>query len=725
MTRIINLDDGWTFNPENSGDKTDIKIRGGWLKQGFDCEAGTYERRIRIPKDEINPAACYLTLGAVNHQAVYYIGPDEDNLTKIHEEITAFTPQAVDLTPHVTPGKEYILRIFVRAWENGRPIAPHWAEWCECIARGIFRSAALHIHPALFIGDVFVQTSTRRKTVSADVTVVNSCGYNIAASITGKIYSYNSESWEYPDIPAIDFNVAAGGTKIIHIPDLPWKAGGGSFWQPNIPYREGYRTQLHILSLRLTGSFPSTRSGIDHQVETRFGFREIWQENDRFVLNGTRINFRGDNLQVANYDRIDMDGKGDAIGTLPGFLPPGPDNPGWPRAVDNFLRMNYNVQRMHMGPWTDYMIDVCDEMGLMLLGESASRWNGFDMEKGRGFHEVKCLEDIVKWHRNHPSIVRWSLKNEAQCMSPDYHAELYNAVKEIDNTRPLFEDFIASDRSDFNPRGVFGNLLDKDDFTYMEHYLSYNEKGEAYFDTINVNDAVVPLPGKPYGITEADWMRSSTPAGLTFFAVTTALARAQGASDIRPYTLLNYWASCIPGVRTTDFLTEENRHPLYGEDNIGERDFWRLPGVTLLQKACAPVFAMDGEFWRMNKKSDAWGHFPVVSPQVMALSKFTRRITVFNDDLSGDDLLLKWELREGSPMNRIWSKGENNLVIQPGERGTAEIVLEAPKFNTYMFLTLKVIKDGLERYDDSLTSFQVIGGKDFRSEFNGEERVFI
>ncbi|MEK8110579.1 hypothetical protein NKG94_52065 [Micromonospora sp. M12] len=34
-----------------------------------------------------------------------------------------------------------------------------------------------------------------------------------------------------------------------------------------------------------------------------------------------RVNFRGDNLQGADYDRINNGGKGDAYHTLPGFLP--------------------------------------------------------------------------------------------------------------------------------------------------------------------------------------------------------------------------------------------------------------------------------------------------------------------------------------------------------------------------------------------------------------------
>ena len=712
----IDLSGRWGFTPEN-GNKTTILVPGGgWLKQGFDCEAGIYETELEIP-DIGRPAAITLELGAVNHIAEYFIGEDESSLKKIYEEVTAFTAQRVNVTPYVGQGGKYLLRIKVRAWENGRPVAPHWAEWCECIARGIFRGACLLIYPEIYISDIFVKTSVRKKELAVEVNVTNNSNYDARVSLCGALRSGDGGNWEYPNIEQASFTIKSNQSEWVKLPPVDWTLGEESFWRPNVPYAEGYRAKLHNLDISLK---TDNRGG--HAAPVRFGFRELWQENGVFILNGARINFRGDNLQVANYDRVDFCGKGDAIDTLPGFLPPSDTNPGWPKAVDNFLRLNYNVQREHMGPWTDYMVDICDEMGLMLIGESACRWNGFDMENDRGFHEVKCLRDIVKWHKNHPSIVRWSSKNEAQCMAPEYHLELYNAIKALDDTRPVFEDFIVGDRSAFDPDKVFMYVKDKDDFTYMEHYLSYNEKGEPYFSTIKINDAIAPLTGKPYGLTEADWMRSSTHAGLTYFAVTTALARAQGASDVRPYTLLSSWVSCVPGIGAPDLLTEENRHPVYGEDNAP--DPWSIPGIKLLQKSCSPVFAMDYDFWRQNKDSNAWGHFPVTSPKIDALSTVTREITVFNDDLYGEDLLLKWELREGSVYNWIWDKGEMVLSIKPGYMEKINISFTAPKFNTYVFVTLRLYKDGRERFTDDLTCYEIVGGLDFSSEFNGEARVF-
>lgn len=714
----VSLAGSWDFLPEGSQWTTIEVPGGGWLKQGFDCEAGTYQRRIAIPPTEA-PCAVRLELGAVNHLAQVWIGESESSLRLVHEEVTAFTPQTVSLTPYVLPGKSYLLRIFVRAYQNGRPIAPHWAEWCECISRGLFRSAFLRLYPTTFIADAHVKTSVSSRTLTYDIWVANASEKDQSVTLGGVLSSWNGSDWSYPSIPEQTVTLKAGETVKTTVGPLEWNPGPQSYWQPNLPYRPDYHAQLHTLNLTLRKAGENSSS---YTIPVRFGFREMRQAGPYYELNGVRINFRGDNLQVANYDRIDHNGKGDAIDTLPGFLPPSTICPGWPQAVDHFLRLNYTIQREHMGPWTPYMIDVCDEMGLMLIGESATRWNGFDMENDRGFHEVKCLEDIVRRDRNHPSIIRWSTKNEAQCLDPQYHVELYEAVKALDDTRPISEDIVWTDATVFDVNKVFAGLAGKPDFTWIDHYLSYDAAGKPYFSTIQPSDAVVPLANRPFGMGEGDWMRSSTPAGLPWFAATTVLARVQGASDVRPYVLLSSWASSIPGVKTTDFLTEENRHPVYGEDNLP--DPWVHPGIHLLQTACSPFLAVDAEFWRLNKSSDAFGHFPVQFPVLQAMSSASRIITVFNDDMAGDELELVWELREGSLSNWVYAQGKVPLVIMPGYSQTIDLEFRTPRFNTFIFLTLKVTKNGRKVFTDPSTCYEVAGGEDFRSDFNGEERLF-
>ena len=190
----------WTFTPEN-GAPAQITVAngGGWLKQGFDCEAGTYETRIAIPDFEQSFTA-KLEIGAVNHHAEYYIGESAGSMVKIHEEVTAFTPQTVDLSAHVKPGREYILRIFVRAYKGGRPVAPHWAEWSECVARGLFRDAFLRFFPEVRISDIFVKTSVAERRFVCDVWVENSSAHDKPVALGGAFSSWNMFNFAYPEI---------------------------------------------------------------------------------------------------------------------------------------------------------------------------------------------------------------------------------------------------------------------------------------------------------------------------------------------------------------------------------------------------------------------------------------------------------------------------------------------------------------------------------------------
>lgn len=702
----------WDFTPEN-GIRTSIQVPGGgWLKQGFDCEAGLYETWITIP-DSGQPQATRLELGAVNHHAAIYLGQDDNSLAKIADEVTAFTPMIINLTPFVQPGRTYRLRIDVRAFRDGRPVAPHWADWCESIARGIFREAMIRVYPAVFLDDCFIRTSVADRSIQIDAWICNTSAEDRIITIGGTLTSWNGDDFAYPDIPAVRTLVKAAQTAVVRFGPLSWTPGRESWWWPNTPYQEEYQARLHLLHLFLETIDTAGLPRQHHVYDARFGFREIVQSGPYYRLNGLRLNVRGDNLQVANYDRIDHGGKGDAIDTLPGFLPPALDNPGWPKAVENFLRLNFNVLREHMGPWTPYMIDTCDELGLMLIGESACRLNGFDRENGRGFHEVKCLQDIVRRDRNHPSIIRWSTVNEPQCDDPEYHLSLYNAVKVLDDTRPISENIWSVDYLKSDVRDVFRLLVDKQDFSWFEHYLSQDQAGQVFHSYKTYNDGVIPMADRPFGIGEANLSLVSTMAELTCYATTIALVRARDASVVMPYVLLSAWASSIPGVRSSDFLAEEGRYPVYGEDNLP--DPWNHPGIKLIRLACSPYLAYDEAYCQANKASNAAGSFPCVTPTIPAGQWVTRQIVVFNDGFTATELLLVWDVRVGSPANVVHDCGRISLSIEPGHHVRTELRFLTPSNPGILVLSLAVrtgqIEPGYDQqaelFRDDSTCFEV------------------
>jgi hypothetical protein len=350
-------------------------------------------------------------------------------------------------------------------------------------------------------------------------------------------------------------------------------------------------------------------------------------------------------------------------------------------------------------------------MGLMLISESASRLNGFDRVDGRSPYEAKCLQDIVKRDKNHPSIIRWSISNEPQNDDPDYHLELYDAVMAVDDTRPVSEDIWSVDYLKEPLEHVFRHLLDKDNFTWIEHYLSSDENGCAVHDCTHYNDGVIPLHDRPFGLGEANLNCISTPMGLTCFATTIAMLRARDASDIRPYVLLSNWASSIPGVRTGDFKGEEQRHPEYGEDNLP--DPWANYKIQLLQKACNPMFAFDYNYWLINRKSNAAGAFPVETPLLKAGTEITREIIVFNDTFGSNEVELCWNVKFGSSSNVIYQYGTVTLDITPGYSLRTDITFTAPAHCGVIILTLEIRKDGNVLFYDDSTAYEAVDEKTY------------
>ena len=486
--------------------------------------------------------------------------------------------------------------------------------------------------------------------------------------------------------------VAANSTATISVGPLSWRADEGSYWTPNVPYRADYTAQLHDLGVTLTsrpdgGGKDSGGPKSTSEYGVRFGFRELKQVGDHFELNGVKVNFRGDSLQGANYDNIDHFGVSDAYDTLPGFLQPSEGNGGWPQAVRNYQRLNYNVVRIHQLPATPYMLDVADELGLMIQDETAIRGsnNRENFVTGRD-NMVKHLSDLVQRDRNHASVLRWSQANEPQMpffVNPGQGAEfdelLYQTVMALDTTRPISTDGDSPD-------------LPHDNYTVFCHY----EGDSGQFAIAQYTENVCDVPGKPNGQGEFIWYNDNTAQGMTWFATASLRMREKGAEDTRPYTLLSNWSSVIPGVKRTDFSSLEIGYPagplpLYGEDNLP--DPWSNAQIQLLQKAFNPVAAVDTGFWDQNKLSNGAGEWPV-APSVIAAGENTRTLTVFNDTFTGTRLEVTWSLRQGAPDGAVVASGSLTPDIAPGDHAPVSISFTAPVTTDLLYLDIRVEKPG-------------------------------
>ena len=685
----VDLSGSWSFTPAGQGTTSIAVPGGGWYKQGFtSVSEAVYSRSVAVP-DSGQPQSVWVEFGAVNHQATLSVDG-----RVVGTQTTAFTPSAFDITAYVTPGSTHTISVDVKGRNalknpsNGRYLVPDAAEWCEAIPQGIYRSAFLRVYPAVYISDAFVRTSVSGQTLTYDVSVTNSSDSTRVVTLTGSLASDNGTSFSYPTLPSATVTVAAHSTAKVTVGPVAWNLGTASYWWPNVPYRAGYRAQLHDLSVHA-----ATDDGHTSDAGYRFGFREFTQNGAYYYLNGIRVNLRGDNLQGADFDRINNGGAGDAYDTLPGFLAPSGTNGGWPQAVDNYQRLNYNVVRIHQEPASPYMLDVADELGLMIIDETAIRGgSGQDFVAGHD-NMVNHARALVLRDRNHPAIIRWSQANEPNLGGGDsgqFEQDLYTAVSGSDGTRPVSVDVGPGASPNQYPGMTYP------DFDIFPHYLD---------GTGTYGEQLWSGTGRPIGEGEYVWPACSTKQGFEWFATATAAKRGKDASDLRPYTLLSAWAGFVPGVRTTDFTTEEGRHPVYGADNL--TDPWSNPQIQRIQAAFNPIAAIDLPYWSASGVSDSSGDFPLAQavPGYAYGSTVTRNITVFNDDFSTTSVGFSWTAYLDQIGGTVVASGTTTLTIPLGSRVVQPVTFTAPASGSRVYLVLSTTKSGTTTFTDSAEYF--------------------
>ena len=138
------------------------------------------------------------------------------------------------------------------------------------------------------------------------------------------------------------------------------------------------------------------------------------------------------------------------------------------------------IRTAHNMPST-WQMEVCDSMGMMVMAES------FDMRiypKCKNGYALnfkdwadKDIENLVLHHRNHPSIVMWSIGNEI----PEQWSEegrniskhLQDLCHKFDPTRPVTQ---GMDRAEDALKSGFAQVMDVPGFNYRVHKYDNNIK---------------------------------------------------------------------------------------------------------------------------------------------------------------------------------------------------------------------------------------------------------
>lgn len=155
------------------------------------------------------------------------------------------------------------------------------------------------------------------------------------------------------------------------------------------------------------------------QNKTVFGIRTIrFDTKEGFFLNGKNCKIKGVCL---HHD----------AGLVGAAVPKGV----WKRRLEKLKEGGCNAIRISHNPGSQEFLDLCDEMGFLVQDEFFDEWdNPKDKRKNmneqsvdyitRGYTEhfqewaEKDLKNTMLAHRNHPSIIQWSIGNEIEWTYP-------------------------------------------------------------------------------------------------------------------------------------------------------------------------------------------------------------------------------------------------------------------------------------------------------------------
>ena len=159
-------------------------------------------------------------------------------------------------------------------------------------------------------------------------------------------------------------------------------------------------------------------------VRQRVGFRHIEIKNAQLLINGQPILIKG-------ADRHELDPDGGYIVSMERMV----------QDIKIMKQLNINAVRTCHYPDDPRWYDLCDEYGLYITAESNLESHGMGygektLAKNKDFELAHLERQYGNVHplKNHPSIIVWSLGNEAG-YGPNFE-KAYDWVKATDKTRP-------------------------------------------------------------------------------------------------------------------------------------------------------------------------------------------------------------------------------------------------------------------------------------------------
>ena len=340
---------------------------------------GSYRREFTLPESWAGQQVLFHVGSATSNLKVWvngkYVGYSEDS--KVAAEF--------DITRYLKKGKNLIAMQVMR-WCDGSYLEDQdfWR------FTGIAREVYLYARPKTHIEDIVIGQDYQDGKGILDVNV-KAVGN---PTVTMALYDPSGELVAEGISKTLEFNQAKA-------------------WTAETP---------HLYTLYITAS---KGDKVLEVVRQRVGFRHIEIKGGQLLLNGQPILIKG-------VDRHELDPDGGYVVSVERMR----------QDIRIMKQLNINAVRTSHYPDDPRWYELCDSAGLYLVAEANLESHGM----GYGEGTLAKRKDFAQMHlernqgnvltlRNHPSIIIWSMGNEAG-YGPNFE-QVYDWVKSVDKIRPV------------------------------------------------------------------------------------------------------------------------------------------------------------------------------------------------------------------------------------------------------------------------------------------------
>jgi len=641
----ISLNGTWRIAPADGAERQ-IAVPGFWERvPGLrDVHAATYTRTFDVPVSFAGRRVL-LRFDAVGDAAEVSV-----NSQHAGGHVGACLPFEVDITALVAiPSTDNKLAVAVRDdshFSVPRPAKDrrsrrHWMPrgMGANNRKGLYQAVTLLARPVVHVASAHIRTSVRRRELSVTYELFNgrkeAIQAQLAAHVTAPdgttIVTLPPQSVELPGLVTTAVTLVALFENV-------------TLWQPDHPTL--YTLQTTLADRRSEAPL--------HQASTRFGFREIWFEGIHFYLNGIRCNLRGES--PAYGEKVDLFATRESAAEM----------------VRRYQAANCNVLRFHAMPAPPHVLDVCDELGMLVIDESAvyASWQMLMPEHPDWM--THCREHLTRWvrrDRNHPAIILWSAENEGlnvNVLTPAMLAEFRRIIDAADGSRPvIFDgDGTAHGASPASVKHYVRTIADLQDRGGRSSGYAKDLRSDIYWATAYRQE--VPLGCGEFLFPYEPSLRAKEREVIYSMGLQARGYRLADWFDIRPYN---------PSY--AGFLRKEGVRPDCRE------------AYEILVKSFAPIAVFDKDY-------DELGPFPP-PPVLKAGAPAQRTLIVYNDAFLDEAVELRWQALLG---DKPCAGGRHTLTIPLGGHTLVDIAF-TPATPGELRLELISSKSGKEQFRDS------------------------